>query len=96
MVIPWPSLTTQHGAILGATRRDGAIFAHCCAGQSLHGMTMPRPVRLALRKNDLRRRRDLFTDKLLMPYMKRRKVCMLLASWTGAPCTNSIGFVCHR
>ena len=67
MVIPWLSLTTQPGAILGATLRDGAIFAHCCAGQCLHGITMPRPVRLALRKNDLRRRRDLFTDKLSIP-----------------------------
>ena len=64
MVIPWLSLTTQSGAILGATLRDGAIFAHCCAGQSLHGITMPHSVRLALRKNDRRRRRDLFTDKL--------------------------------
>ncbi|MDB5974464.1 MAG: hypothetical protein JWR07_1224, partial [Nevskia sp.] len=26
MVIPWLSLTTQPGAILGATLRDGAIF----------------------------------------------------------------------
>ena len=34
MVIPWLSLTTRHGAILGATLRDGAIFAQCCAGQS--------------------------------------------------------------
>ena len=64
MVIPWLSLTTRHGAILDATLRDGAIFAHCCAGQSLHGMTMPHSVRLALRKNDRRRRRDLSTDKL--------------------------------
>ena len=55
MVIPWPKLTTQPGAILSATLRDGAIFAHCCAGQDLHGMTMRRPVRLTLRKNDHRR-----------------------------------------
>src|SRR5882757_2054508 len=96
MVIPWLSPTTQSGAILGATRRDGGggdtvsakqwvrepplrplplhraphapsrgrFFAHCCAGQSLHGITMPHSVRLALRKNDRRRRRDLSTDKL--------------------------------
>ena len=70
MVIPWLRLTTQPGAPVvtkagGATLRDGAIFAHCCASRCLHGITMPRPVRLALRKNDRRRRRDLSTDKLL-------------------------------
>ena len=46
MVIPWLRLTTQPGAILGATRRDGAIFAHCCAGRSLHGITMRAPADL--------------------------------------------------
>ena len=46
MVIPWPGLTTPPGAILSATLRDGAIFAHRYAGQDLHGITMPRPVQL--------------------------------------------------
>ena len=65
MVIPWLSLTTQLGAILGATLRDGVIFAHCCVSRCLHGITMLRPVRLALRKNDRRRRRDSFCYRLL-------------------------------
>src|SRR3546814_16956722 len=53
MAIPCKECATPHGAIWGATLRDGAVFAQRGVASRLLGMAKLRVCRLALRKNSL-------------------------------------------
>src|SRR3546814_21105892 len=53
MAIPCKECATPHGAIWGATLRDGAVFAQRGVASRLLGMAQLRVCRLALRQNSL-------------------------------------------